>query len=240
MTTARPVSRVWLAGLALLLVALAAGPAGAQTISGLQWRNVGPFRAGRVSAVTGAVGEPGVFYAGFPTGGLWKTTNAGATWEPVFDAVTSVSSIGAVEVAPSDTSVIYVGTGDFPSGGNIDEGDGVYKSVDAGRTWRHIGLDSTRQIPSLLVDPRDPNLVLVAAQGDLHSRGGQRGLYRSTDGGTTWTRTLFVDEVTGIQKIAWAADQPSVVFLTTDRHYTAPVAPGRGGFGGGGAGGQGP
>ncbi|MFI5214831.1 MAG: hypothetical protein ACHQU8_09870, partial [Gemmatimonadales bacterium] len=112
--------------------------------------------------------------------------------------------------------------------------------VDAGRTWRHIGLDSTRQIPSLLVDPRDPNLVLVAAQGDLHSRGGQRGLYRSTDGGTTWTRTLFVDEVTGIQKIAWAADQPSVVFLTTDRHYTAPVAPGRGGFGGGGAGGQGP
>src|SRR5207237_5949703 len=103
------------AGLALSLAALAAHPLTAEPVSGLVWRNVGPFRAGRVSAVSGAIGEPGVFYAGFPTGGLWKTTTAGATWEPIFDSVTSVSSIGAVEVAPSDTAIIYVGTGDFPS-----------------------------------------------------------------------------------------------------------------------------
>ena len=217
----------------LALLALAAPPAHAQSLSGLVWRNVGPFRAGRVSATSGAIGEPGVFYAGFPTGGLWKTTNAGSTWEPVFDSVTTVSAIGAVEVAPSDTSVIYVGTGDMPTGGNINEGDGVYRSDDAGRTWRHFGLDSTKQIPSILVDPRDPNLVLVAAQGDFHAKGGQRGIYRSSDGGRTWTRTLYVDDETGIQKLAWAFDQPGVVFATTDRHYTPPRAAGRGGPGGG-------
>jgi len=222
-------------GIALALPVLgpAARPAAAQDLSGLVWRNVGPFRGGRVSAVSGAVGEPGVFYAGFPTGGLWKTANAGTTWEPVFDAVTSVSAIGAVEVAPSDTSVVYVGTGDMPTGGNINEGDGLYRSSDAGRTWQHLGLDSSRQIPSILVDPKDANLVLVAAQGDFHAKGGERGVYRSADGGRTWTRTLFVDDSTGVQKLAWAYDQPGVVFATTDRHYVPPSAAGRGGFGGG-------
>ena len=228
------------AGLALALSASAARPASAQLVAGLVWRNVGPFRAGRVSAVTGAVGEPGVFYAGFPTGGVWKTSNAGATWEPIFDSIRSISSIGAVEVAPSDTNVIYVGTGDMPTGGNIDEGDGVYKSVDAGRTWQHLGLDSTRQIPSILVDPHDPGLVLVAAQGNLHARSDQRGVFRSADGGRTWTRTLYLGDSIGVEKLAWAYDQPTVVFATTDRHYLAAGAPG-GPFGGGAAGrGNGP
>ncbi|HEX4560212.1 MAG TPA: glycosyl hydrolase, partial [Gemmatimonadales bacterium] len=155
--------------------------AGPDSLAGLVWRNIGPLRAGRVSAVSGAVGEAGVFYAGFPTGGLWKTSNAGVTWEPVFDAITSTSAIGAVQVAPSDTSVIYVGTGDMPTGGNINEGDGVYKSTDAGKTWQHLGLDDTRQIPSILVDPHDPNLVLVAAQGNRYAKNDQRGVFRSTD-----------------------------------------------------------
>ena len=223
--------------LALVLPLLAFGPrpARAQLVSGLLWRNVGPFRAGRVSAVSGAIGESGVFYAGFPAGGVWKTTNAGTTWDPIFDSVTSVSSIGAVEVAPSDTSVIYVGTGDMPTGGNIDEGDGLYRSVDAGHTWRHLGLDSTKQIPSILVDPRDPNLVLAAAQGSLHAKSGARGVFRSTDGGRTWTKTLYLDDETGIQKLAWAFDRPSVIFATTDRHF---FAPNEGRFGG--AGGTGP
>ena len=233
MTIVSTLKRLLPAGLALSAALFTASPAPAQTVTGLVWRNVGPLRAGRVSAVSGAIGEPGVFYAGFATGGLWKTANAGTTWTPIFDAVTSVASIGAVAVAPSDTSVIYVGTGDMPTGGNINEGDGVYKSVDAGRTWQRMGLDSSKQIPSILVDPRDPTLVLAAAQGDLHAAGGQRGVYRSTDGGRTWTRTLFVDSTTGIEKLAWAADQPGVVFATTDRHYNAPGAFGRGGFGGG-------
>ena len=136
--------------------------------AGLTWRNLGPFRGGRIAAVSGAIGQTGTFYAGLPAAGVWKTTSAGQTWYPVFDAVKDVSSIGAVEVAPSDPNVIYVGTGDMITGGGINEGNGVYKSTDAGKTWRHLGLDATKQIPSILVDPRDPNVVMIAAQGDVH------------------------------------------------------------------------
>ena len=192
--------------------------------AGLSWRNVGPFRAGRVAAVSGAIGEPGVFYAGLPAGGVWKTTSAGETWYPVFDAVTEVASVGAVEVAPSNPDVVYAGTGDLITGGGINEGNGVYKSIDAGRSWTHVGLDQTKQIPSMLVDPRDPDLVLVAAQGDVHRKSDQRGVFRSTDGGRTWTKTLYVDDETGIQKLARAFDVPNVIFATTVRHYAASNA----------------
>ncbi len=191
----------------------------------LTWRNVGPFRGGRVAAVTGAIGQPGVFYMGLPAGGVWKTTSAGETWYPVFDAVREVSSVGAIEAAPSDPTVIYVGTGDLVSGGAINEGNGVYKSTDAGATWRHIGLDATKQIPSILVDPRDPNVVLVAAQGDIHAKSDTRGVYRSSDGGATWTRTLYVDDSTGAQKLARASDAPGIIFATTVLHYVPPPLP---------------
>src|SRR5437762_2930960 len=193
--------------------------------SAMLWRNVGPFRGGRISATSGVIGQPGVFYVGLPAGGVWKTTSAGETWYPVFDSVKTVSSIGAIEVAPSDPNVIYAGTGDMVTGGAINEGNGVYKSTDAGATWRHLGLDSTKQIPSMLVDPRDPNIVLVAAQGDIHVRSGARGVFRTTDGGATWTRTLFADDTTGVQKLARASDMPNVIFATTTKHYTAPFAP---------------
>ncbi len=193
-----------------------------QLYAGLRWRNIGPFRGGRVSAVSGAIGKPGVFYVGFPAGGVWKTTSAGETWYPVFDAIKEVSSIGAVEVAPSNPDVIYAGTGDMITGGAINEGNGIYKSADAGRTWRHVGLDSTKQIPSMLVDVRDPNVVLVAAQGDVHVKSGARGVFRTTDGGITWARTLFVDDTTGVQKLARTDDAASVVFATTVKHYAPP------------------
>ncbi|MGH7533254.1 MAG: WD40/YVTN/BNR-like repeat-containing protein, partial [Gemmatimonadales bacterium] len=167
----RITSPIRLLGLALVLAAvgvIAARPVAPSLMSGLVWRNVGPFRGGRVSAVTGAIGEPGVFYAGYPSAGVWKTVNAGITWEPISDGqITASPSVGAIEVAPSDTRVIYVGMGDMVTGGAINEGDGVYKSTDAGHTWHHLGLDATKQIPSILVDPRDPNLVMIAAQGDL-------------------------------------------------------------------------
>jgi hypothetical protein len=228
-------------GLTLGLVVLlgtAATPAPRRTpvkpalISGLVWRNIGPLRAGRVAAVTGAVGEPGVFYAGLPEGGVWKTTNAGVTWNPIFDAITSASSVGAIEVAPSDTNVIYVGMGDIITGGAIDEGDGVYKSVDAGRTWKHLGLDSTTQIPSIVVDPVNPDIVLLAAQGNVHKKSQARGVFRSTDGGTTWTRTLFVSDEIGAVKLAAAHDKPSVMIAATDQHYVEPRSTARGAFGG--------
>src|SRR6266516_2868629 len=180
-------------------------------LAGFSWRNLGPFRAGRVSAVSGATGggQPGVFYAGFPLGGVWKTTSAGETWYPVFDSVKEASSVGAIAVAPSNPDVIYVGMGDLIAGGGISEGNGVYKSTDAGRTWQHLGFDLTKQIPSILVDPKNPDLVLLAAQGDVH-------------------------------KIAWADDHPDVLLATTVRHWTMlPTGlPRFGGPGIGGGGGQ--
>ena len=239
------VHRLLVASLALVLfcvspvAAQSSGPVDPRLYAGLTWRNLGPFRAGRIAAVSGAIGQAGVFYVGLPAAGVWKTTSAGQTWFPVFDSVKEVSSIGAVEVAPSDPNVIYVGTGDIVTGGGINEGNGVYRSTDAGRTWRHMGLDATKQIPSMLVDLHDPNIVLVAAQGDIHVKSKSRGVFRSTDGGATWTQTLFVDDSTGLQKLARANDVPNVIFATSVLHYTPPPPPGGGGpgggFGGGGA-----
>ena len=217
-----------IAGLALGIATLVAGPTDPRLFSGLVWRNIGPFRGGRISAVTGAVGQPGVFYAGLPLGGVWKTTSAGETWYPIFDSVKEVSCIGAIQVAPSDPEVIYVGTGDLITGGGINEGNGVYKSTDAGKTWTHLGLDDTKQIPAILVDPHDPNIVLIAAQGNVHTHTEERGVFRSTDGGKTWSKTLYVDNETGAQALAWAFDQPGVVLATTVRHYTAPGGSGPG------------
>src|ERR1043165_7719256 len=171
------------------LATVHAAPSPPNLLAGLQWRNIGPLRAGRVSAVTGVVGQPGVFYMGLPLGGVWKTTSAGETWYPVFDGVSEVSSVGAIEAAPSDPNIIYVGTGDMVTGGGINEGNGVYKSIDAGKTWRHLGLDDTKQIASILPHPHNPDLVMIAAQGNIHAHSDQRGVFRSTDGGRTWTKT---------------------------------------------------
>jgi photosystem II stability/assembly factor-like uncharacterized protein len=236
MNTNRAVAVV---ALTVAAISGAATPIRPELLSALVWRNVGPFRGGRVSAVSGVIGEPGTFYIGLPAGGVWKTTNAGATWWPIFDDVKDAAVIGALEVAPSNGNTIYVGTGDLIAGGGNAEGNGMYKSTDAGATWTHIGLEKTKQIPSIVVDPRDANMVLVAAQGDARHKSEDRGVFRSTNGGTTWTRTLFVDDSTGIQKLAIAFDRPDVVFATTVRHYTAvpsgpPVIP-PGGLGGGGA-----
>ena len=196
---------------ALFVVALlsigAAAPIKPDLLAGLVWRNVGPFRGGRISAVSGAIGEPGVFYAGTPAGGVWKTTSAGETWYPVFDAVKSVASIGAVEVAPSNPNIVYVGAGDKVNGGGANVGNGLYKSEDAGATWRHLGLDDSRVIPSILVDPRNPDIVLVASEGDLWKKSENRGVYRSTDGGRTFAKTLYLNDSTGVQKIARAFDR---------------------------------
>jgi photosystem II stability/assembly factor-like uncharacterized protein len=225
----------WLLSIGLVVagsLAFAASQTGPSLYSGLVWRNIGPLRAGRVSAVTGAIGQPGVFYIGLPLGGVWKTTSAGETWFPIFDAVKEASCVGAMEVAPSDPNIIYVGMGDLVTGGGINEGNGVYKSVDAGKTWQHLGLDDTKQIPSMLVDPHNPNLVLVAAQGNIHTQTEERGVFRSTDGGKTWRKTLYIDNETGIQKIAWAYDRPDVILATTVRHYTAPGGGPRGGAAG--------
>src|SRR5437016_1248124 len=213
--------------LVLCAATLAAAPLRAQAIdarqlSALVWRNVGPFRGGRISAASGVIGQPGVFYVGTPEGGVWKTTSAGATWYPIFDSIRTVSSIGAVEVAPSDPNVVYVGTGDLNS--YFDgRGDGMYKSSDAGRSWRRIGLEGTQQITSILVHPRDPNLVLVGALGGFfQTQSDARGVFRSTDGGANWVKTLYVDDKTGIGTLARAADAPDVILAATMFRSGAP------------------
>jgi photosystem II stability/assembly factor-like uncharacterized protein len=198
--------------------------------AGLRWRNIGPFHGGRIAAVTGAIGQPGVFYLGTPAGGLWKTTSAGVTWFPIFDQFTNVDSIGAVQVAPSDPNIVYVGTGDSVQGSN---GDGMYKSIDAGKTWMHIGLEETTKINKIVIDPKDPDHVLASAQGDAKHSG--QGVYRSTDGGKTWTNVLKPANANGTRDLEYAFDKPNVIFATSQSLG--------GGFGGGGGGGgqpQGP
>ncbi len=158
--------------------------------AGLRWRNVGPFHGGRVSSVTGVSSQPGVYYAGTPEGGIWKTTSAGVTWFPIFDQEKRVDSIGAVRVAPSDPEIVYAGTGDptiiNPYLGSL--GDGLWKSTNAGMTWRHIGLKNTVMIDSILVDPTNPNVVVVSTLGNATHHGG--GIYRSTNGGRSWANVL--------------------------------------------------
>ena len=216
------VRRIVLIGSAALVLAAglhaqnSTGPTIAVPATGLRWRNIGPARAGRVAAVAGAIGQPGVFYIGLPFGGVWKTTSAGTTWFPVFDAVTEISSIGSIAVAPSDPNVVYVGTGDTYR--PTYRGNGVYKSMDAGKTWRRLSMGGTK-VPSILVDPKDPNIVVAAALGNAQDASTVRGVFRSADGGATWTRTLFVNDETGVEDVASAFDRPNVMFAVADGVY---------------------
>ena len=191
---------------------------------GLKWRNVGPFHGGRISSVTGAIGQSGTFYVGTPLGGIWKTTSGGVTWSPVFDQESSVDSVGAIQVAPSDANIVYAGAGD-PIGGSL--GNGMWKSTDAGATWQHIGLEDTVKIDSIIVDPNDANLVLASALGDTNHKGG--GVYRSTDGGKSWNRVLQTPDYDGTRDLQFAYDEPGVMLAATQ-------GTGGAGFGGGGGG----
>jgi len=168
----------------------------------MRWRLVGPFRGGRALAAAGVPGNPNVFYFGAVGGGVWRSDNAGRTWEPIFDGQ-PIASIGALAVAPSDPRVIYVGSGEADMRSDISYGNGMYKSTDGGRTWTSIGLADTRQIGRILVDPRDPNLVFVAALGHAYGPNKERGVFRSRDGGKSWARVLFQDENTGAIDLAF-------------------------------------
>ena len=179
--------------------------------AGLSWRLIGPFRAGRVNAVTGVPGQPTVFYFGSVGGGVWKTTNAGRTWAPVFDSQ-PVASIGAIGVAPSKPDVVYVGTGEADMRSQNSFGNGMYKSTDAGRTWTHLGLDDTRQIGRVIVDPKDPNVVFVAALGHIYGPNADRGVYRSRDGGATWEKVLYKNENVGAIDLQFDPRNSKIVY----------------------------
>jgi len=160
-------------------------------LSGLRWRDVGPMRGGRTFAVSGHADQPDTFYSGSVGGGVWKTENSGRTWVPISDEGIPIGSIGAVAVAPSNPNVVYVGTGEPDIRSQNSYGIGMFKSADAGKTWAYIGLESTRQIGRIVVDPRNPNRVYVAALGHIYEPNPDRGVYRSTDGGATWKKILF-------------------------------------------------
>lgn len=181
---------------------LSAQPFDPSLFAGMRWRLVGPFRGGRAVTATGVAGAPDRFYFGAVGGGVWRTDNAGRTWEPIFDSQ-PVASIGAIAVAPSDPSVLYVGSGEADMRSDISYGNGVYKSVDGGKSWAHIGLSDTRQVGRILVDPRDPDLVFVAALGHAYGPNRERGVFRSKDGGKSWAVVLFHDENTGAVDLAF-------------------------------------
>jgi photosystem II stability/assembly factor-like uncharacterized protein len=177
----------------------------------LHWRLIGPFRGGRVLAVSGIPGDERHFYFGAVDGGVWKTNDAGRTWQPIFDDQ-HVGSIGALTLAPSRPDTIYVGSGEADMRSDIAHGDGMYKSTDAGKHWSHIGLEDTRQIGRILVDPRNPDVVFVAALGHAYGPNAERGVFRSTDGGQHWSKVLFKDNDTGAIDLAFKHGDPNTIY----------------------------
>lgn len=195
----------------------AAAPAHAavnQTLfGGMKWRNIGPLRAGRAIAVAGVPSEPDTYYFGSVGGGVWVTHNDGRTWTPIFDAE-QVASIGAVAVAPSDPNTIYVGSGEADMRSSIQQGDGMYKSVDGGKTWSHIGLEDTRAIGRVVIDPKDANIVYVAALGHPYGPSAERGVYKSIDGGKSWSKVLYKNDNTGAIDIAMDPTDSNVLYAS--------------------------
>lgn len=220
---------------ALLLVLLPARVLadGAPALDALQWRLVGPFHGGRVEAVSGVSGDKHTFYMGAADGGVWKTTDAGHSWKNVSDGYLDLGSVGALAVAPSDPKIIYVGTGEpFPRG-DAFTGDGVWKSVDAGKTWSHVGLAATRIVSNIIVDPKDPQHLYVGSLGHLFGPNPERGVYESRDGGGHWQLVFSVDAETGVADLAMDPSDPNTLYVAMWRVSRRPWNFSSGGTGSG-------
>ncbi|MGB5646965.1 MAG: glycosyl hydrolase [Muriicola sp.] len=198
--------------------------------SSLEYRLVGPFRGGRSAAVTGVPGQPNLFYFGATGGGVWKTMDGGRTWENISDGFFG-GSIGAVEVAQSDHNVIYVGGGEKTLRGNVSSGYGIWKTVDAGKTWKSMGLKNSRHVPRIRIHPNDPNTVYAAVLGDIYKPSQERGIYKSEDGGTTWRRTLFVNDQAGAVDLVVDPTNPRIMYASTWRAKRTPYSLSSGGDG---------
>ncbi|MGA9853794.1 MAG: hypothetical protein WBR29_00760 [Gammaproteobacteria bacterium] len=213
------VGRAVAAATALCVAAGVQAQVSPQLLHGMQWRNIGPFIAGKVDSVAGVNGQPAIGYVGTDNGGVWKTVNAGVTWNPVTDAEHAIRGITALAVAPSQALIVYAGTGSIFGS---QYSSGIWKSTDAGAHWQSAGLNDAGAITWLLVDPHDPDLLLAATRGNDHHKGGARGVFRSTDGGRTWQLVLAAGPKSGATDLAWATDNPYVIFATVAQTYYAP------------------
>ena len=194
-----------------------AGPFGS-----LKWRSLGPQRGGRSIGVAGSVARPHEYYFGAVGGGLWKTTDGGTNWRPVTDGQINSASVGAVTVAPSNPDVVYIGMGEAQLRGNIAQGDGVYKTTDGGKTWKHVGLKDSQTVSRLRVHPTNPDLVYAAVLGHVAGPNEERGVFLSTDGGTNWTKSLYVDANTGASDVCFDPANPEIVYASLWEGRHAP------------------
>ena len=220
-----PILVALLAGTSLAVPLSAAAPVSGASVptAGLQYRLVGPFRGGRATGVAGVPTDPNTYYFGAAAGGVWKTTDAGRTWKPLWDKLPEASpSVGAIVVAPSNPNVIYAGTGEGAVRGNVVDGNGIYKSIDAGKTWAFSGLRDSRYIGRMAISATDPNTVFVAALGHLFGDNSERGIYRTRDGGKSWQRVLYVDDKTGGIDVQIDPSNPNTIYAAMWQVYRKP------------------
>jgi photosystem II stability/assembly factor-like uncharacterized protein len=199
------------------------GPASDKIFPTLKWRNIGPFRGGRSVASSGVVKQPGVWYMGATGGGVFKSTDDGISWKNISDGFFKTGTVGAIAVSESDPNVVVVGMGEHAARGVMTSmGDGVYKSTDAGKTWKHMGLEFTRHISDVIIHPGNPDIIFVAAQGAQYGPSGDRGIYKSVNGGQTWTNVLFVDENTGASSLSMDMNNPTILYASMWQHRRYP------------------
>lgn len=190
---------------------------------GLKWRNIGPFRGGRSVTSTGVIGQPHTYYMGSTGGGVFKTTDDGITWKNISDGFFKTGSVGSIAVSESDTNVVLVGMGEHAARGVMTSmGDGIYKSTDAGKTWSHIGLEKTRHISDVIIHPSNPDIIYVAAQGAQYAPSEDRGIYRSMDGGKSWKKVLFVNNITGASSLSMDMNNPRILYASMWQHERFP------------------
>ncbi|MGB0788415.1 MAG: WD40/YVTN/BNR-like repeat-containing protein, partial [Marinirhabdus sp.] len=218
-----------------MLLGIFAQPTNAQPYDGslysaLEYRLIGPFRGGRSAAVTGVPGKPNLYYFGSTGGGIWETKNGGRSWKNISDGFFG-GSIGAIEVAHSDPNVIYVGGGEKTVRGNVSSGYGIWKSEDAGKTWAPAGLQKSRHIPRIAVHPTNYNIVYAAVMGNIYKPTQQRGVYKSTDGGKTWRKTLFANENAGAVDLIIDPNNPRILYAATWNVHRTPYSLSSGGKG---------
>ena len=215
-------------------VQVKAQPSPDSIFTNLKWRNIGPLRGGRANAISGVVGNDQRFYAGYTGGGVWSTDDGGINWKNISDGFFTVGSIGDIAVSESDPNVIYVGTGEHAVRGVMTSyGNGVYKSTDAGKTWKNIGLEKTRHISDIAIHPNNPDILYVAGQGTVHGPNTDRGVFKSTDGGATWKKILYINDSTGISSLSMDMNNPRVLYAASWEHRRFPWTVSSGGPGSG-------